>query len=811
MTANHSVTPRAAMDLVRQLRLIEKYVSEPTITHQPADFKPEDMVVLPALIEVAKNVKTVRGFGPRDTQLIAVLSFLKGDYRLLQAATGQGKSLMVAMTAILEHQLKIPFGPTDPKPMAVHVVAPTSNLANAGLDENRDLFKQCGVPARSVREKGASSDVVYGTPLDFEGRALLEATESRVPKQLLDPNVRRAIILDESDSLLIDGAAGRVSQSDKDPQELIVKEVMLQIAERVRAGFKAKTIDSPYVHDLAITFQLAEGLRHWVSKNHPDFVGRWEQDGTTWIDNALEVLDPAETNPWRDGARFVEKKSFAEELAALTATGFFREIERVNRPQANAVKLALLQISHDLGAFIELDERVKAGSPIDREAEIRLSKSSSKQLVDLLTVLKPMKLPSVLRSQYWRLISMADELIASSDDKSDESILPVIRLGAIQYLDVGTGQIVSRMKFKNGIQEFLELREFGSIVTKPTVSVRTYSLKKYVHGADLVLGLSGTVGVDDRALMAFQNTVWGMAHTTVLPEYAEPQLRMSAAKRHLPNERAWLAGVTDAARARSATQPVLVIAENVRRAWQLMDELEQHGINASLYAETSDDYLLRQKLAPGDVIVTTNLGGRGSDYKYDDEKAPEGLHVIIAFDSDEERVLAQARGRAGRAGAPGTWQQICFGSPLRQKPNLVSLKNSVEQTIAEDMIFDVYSALTKTVEELPDEGQQKAFKALIMTWLSNPSVRAALSREMLVPGKADNNELALRILREHWGAYLKQPSLPVDGRTKASFLEFMRKAPTGGGAHVGTVIANRLAEHLTPDRAELERIRLASP
>lgn len=39
------------------------------------------------------------------------------------------------------------------------------------------------------------------------------------------------------------------------------------------------------------------------------------------------------------------------------------------------------------------------------------------------------------------------------------------------------------------------------------------------------------------------------------------------------------------------------------------------------------------------------IAGRGSDYKVDLTKAPRGLHAIIAFDSDETRIVEQARGR----------------------------------------------------------------------------------------------------------------------------------------------------------------------
>ena len=39
-------------------------------------------------------------------------------------------------------------------------------------------------------------------------------------------------------------------------------------------------------------------------------------------------------------------------------------------------------------------------------------------------------------------------------------------MGAIQYLDVGTGQIISNMRFSNGIQELLEYKYFKNTRAK---------------------------------------------------------------------------------------------------------------------------------------------------------------------------------------------------------------------------------------------------------------------------------------------------------------------------------------------------------
>ena len=49
-------------------------------------------------------------------------------------------------------------------------------------------------------------------------------------------------------------------------------------------------------------------------------------------------------------------------------------------------------------------------------------------------------------------------------------------------------------------------------------------------------------------------------------------------------------------------------------------------------------------------------------------RAPLGLHAIVAFDSDEPRILEQAVGRTGRAGQPGSHQRIAHETLAQRQP-----------------------------------------------------------------------------------------------------------------------------------------------
>lgn len=73
--------------------------------------------------------------------------------------------------------------------------------------------------------------------------------------------------------------------------------------------------------------------------------------------------------------------------------------------------------------------------------------------------------------------------------------------------------------------------------------------------------------------------------------------------------------------------------------------------------ETAD--VTRETVSPGDVIVATNIAGRGADFKTSKELEKNGgLHVCVGFCPDNERVREQAFFRTSRQGNAGSAQLV---------------------------------------------------------------------------------------------------------------------------------------------------------
>ena len=120
--------------------------------------------------------------------------------------------------------------------------------------------------------------------------------------------------------------------------------------------------------------------------------------------------------------------------------------------------------------------------------------------------------------------------------------------------------------------------------------------------------------------------------------------------------------VAEVKRIHGLGRPILIGTTSIEQseilATQLTKEkIKHHVLNAKTEADEAE--IIAQAGQKGQVMIATNMAGRGTDIMLDEEvKALGGLYIIGTERHESGRIDMQLRGRAGRQGDPGTSQFI---------------------------------------------------------------------------------------------------------------------------------------------------------
>lgn len=228
----------------------------------------------------------------------------------------------------------------------------------------------------------------------------------------------------------------------------------------------------------------------------------------------------------------------------------------------------------------------------------------------------------------------------------------VLRDGAVQIVDPQTGRIHSERNWRDGLHQAVEWRERATLTPERTSDARV-TRQRYFRRYEELAGMTGTTGGVEDELRHF----YGL-RTVRIPTH-RPCVREQYPSRCFADAAARDAAVAaEAAEERHRGRPVLVGTRTIQHSRELAQRLAAAGVPHAVLNGTQDQAeaeIVALAGRRGAVTIATNMAGRGTDIRLDDEaRAAGGLHVIAGEHHPSRRVDRQLAGRAGRQGDPGS-------------------------------------------------------------------------------------------------------------------------------------------------------------
>lgn len=257
-------------------------------------------------------------------------------------------------------------------------------------------------------------------------------------------------------------------------------------------------------------------------------------------------------------------------------------------------------------------------------------------------------------------------------DNNQETLVPA-------PIDKDSGNIEGGLRLSDGIHQFLELKHFLQLTSESVVAnYKSYLgyLQKYKGS---IYGLTGTLGNSHHK--EFYQKVYNTTSLEI-PQFIHKRITL------FPpiicnDENQWLKELHENAYTRAIIEEraVLIIAETIDQVFMIRDYFEKNGYeNAKLftYGHNDDQSVVNRNMQPGDVLIATNLVGRGTNVKISQEvEQLGGLHLLLTIFPDSENVQYQNYGRPARKGQFGSAQLLFVDSEFKNDEE--SFINSLEQ------------------------------------------------------------------------------------------------------------------------------------
>ena len=268
----------------------------------------------------------------------------------------------------------------------------------------------------------------------------------------------------------------------------------------------------------------------------------------------------------------------------------------------------------------------------------------------------------------------------------------VVKDNEVLIVDEFTGRIMPGRRYSDGLHQAIEAKEHVK-VKRESKTLATITFQNFFNKYEKKCGMTGTALTEERE---FRN-IYGM-DVIEIPTNVPVQRKDLEDAVYKTKREKFNAVVEEVKKAYEKGQPVLVGTITIETSELLSGMLRKanvpHNVLNAKFHEMEAE-IVAQAGQYKAVTIATNMAGRGTDIKLDEQsRALGGLKIIGTERHEARRIDNQLRGRSGRQGDPG------------ESRFYISLEDDLMRLFGSDHIMSMFNAMG-----VP-EGQQIEHKML---------------------------------------------------------------------------------------------------
>ena len=227
----------------------------------------------------------------------------------------------------------------------------------------------------------------------------------------------------------------------------------------------------------------------------------------------------------------------------------------------------------------------------------------------------------------------------------------VVKDDQVLIVDEFTGRIMPGRRYSDGLHQAIEAKEHVK-VRRESKTLATITFQNFFNKYKKKSGMTGTALTEEQEF----REIYGMDVIEIPTNRPVQRIDREDAV-YMTKKEKFRAVVEEIKEAHEKNQPVLVGTITIETSELLSNMLRREGIkhqvlNAKFHELEAE--IVAQAGVSGAVTIATNMAGRGTDIKLDDEaREAGGLKIIGTERHESRRIDNQLRGRSGRQGESG--------------------------------------------------------------------------------------------------------------------------------------------------------------